>query len=239
MLELAKNNQRIYLTPEDGVFAQKADKDTPNAVKVTYLDKRTKQEVTKYRIEYQSVEGLILNIKYRQTEYGDYYNVEFDDAVVSFKVGSPYFNSFVEKILNANIAEPVRLEAYDYIPKGKVKSKRGIGIVQKGEKLFAKFFNEKPKDYPLVNDEQAAEMGRSYWKGYYLLLDFFYKKQMDALIDSKFGSTFKKPEIEEVAFEDMAKPVKKSTKKAYDGSDLPPAVEPEGPLPWEVDASQA
>lgn len=143
------------------MFAIKSDKTDPEAEPRTYIDPKTKQEVTVYEKRVPYIDGYIVGLEVDTTgEYGSQLKITLRDAgVPDYTVPIPLNKSYgvkvAETIPNIKIAEKVTLTAYgDFSIDGK-EVKAGISVRQ-GEEKIGSYFNVKEGDKWVTKDNYPA-----------------------------------------------------------------------------------
>lgn len=183
--------RKPYLSIIDGVFKEKVDKDTPGAVRRDY-ETPAGDKGTKYELEYDTWSGIVLSLVVRDTPYGDVFNMEFEDAVLSINTSHRMFNSIMEKLPNADLTKEITLKPYDF-KDDHDKRVSGVNIfqgdmndpasklasyyverVEKTDEKTGKKFNayQYVKGYP--EPDPNAPKNKNYWKKHFLnVQDFF------------------------------------------------------------------
>lgn len=155
-----------YLRIIGGEIVKTVEEGTPEAVLRKYeLKDGTKGE--KWEIHYQNWEGVIVNVSFKEGDYGEQCIIVFPDAVLTIPTNGRYFQDFACKVFNADLSKPVKLHPFDMeVEKGR---KSGISVQQNGEKLKNFFYDYDTKKslngFPEVNKEKAVK--KTYWKIYF------------------------------------------------------------------------
>lgn len=178
-------SSRIYLNVVQGALRQTVEEGEEGAKKRTYEKKDgTTKDI--WEIVYRSWEGTIQRISLKDTDFGQFINIDFPDARVSFNVDSRYFADFVKKIMGADFSKEFKLSPYNFESEGK--RVVGISIEQEGEKLKNYFYNDVDKVYcngfPIPNEAEKNKSG--YWKTFfgYTVKNFL----LDQLAALRFGN---------------------------------------------------
>lgn len=116
-----------------GKFAEKATKETPNAVQ-----RKNKKNEDVYELLYDKINGKVQDIVIEDTDFGSQLrfglNDGFETCIISIPCESKFFRHFIQKIENADLTKEVELCPYSFQGKdGKQVS--GMNIYQSGQKL--------------------------------------------------------------------------------------------------------
>lgn len=128
------------------VIAKRCTKDAPGARIVTKADGMPaldKEGNNVYRLEFDYIEGRIVKLEKRTSDYGDFLDVMIHDDEVymlSLGRGDRYWGDFMQRLLNVDPSKPVRLTPYNIEDDGKYN--QGISMVQNGQKVTRKWTKE-------------------------------------------------------------------------------------------------
>jgi len=173
------SSNKKYYSIFQGKFARKVEKGTEGAVtRMTKPVTGTPKEV--YELYFDDIGGKIINIEIETTDkMGKQYKVTLYDVgeelVVTMPVKSGFGDKLMDKILNVNLKEDVKIVAYDFVAKDTGKKRQGINIFQGSEfkdKIDTFFSKENPKGRPQKTDDID-------WEEYNILLRKFYAKVLE------------------------------------------------------------
>ncbi|HNC91441.1 MAG TPA: hypothetical protein PL000_21120 [Anaerolineales bacterium] len=176
---------KTYLSIVDGKFRQTVGKGSnrPEGIPEKAVRRDWKApdgtEGTKWEMVYNAVDGTIVDMYIKDSEYGKFLNVEFDGGeVIQMHTDHRYFGDFVKKIASCDINKPVFVIPYDFEdPKNQDKRIVGVKIVQTGhgwEKDSAPDFFydfEKKKNingFPKSGHTKEKPYDKDDWKEYFL-----------------------------------------------------------------------
>lgn len=153
-----------YLRIVGGNIVQTVDKTTDKA-RLREYELSDGTQGSKWELVFMNWEGLIHNIEFKESKYGDMCNIEFSDAILSLNTSSKYFQDLAQRLPFADITKPILFHPYD-IEDGD-KRNTGVSVQQNGEK-FKNFYwdgKEKSHGFPEVDASQIEKKG--YWKMYF------------------------------------------------------------------------
>lgn len=148
---------------------------------------------TKYEYIYESVSGKITNIAFVDTDFGTLLQVTLsdfpnEDEILSMSTSQPYGEDFMKKLPNINLAEEVTIRPYSFIPDGKDKERRGVTVMQHGNKLTNFFYDVEAKKevhgFPTPDGDTKSFKGDD-WKIYFLQVRKFLTKYTQEHFASK------------------------------------------------------
>lgn len=130
----------IYVNIAFGRIRMKASKDDPKAV-----ERKNKSGESSWGIEYQSISGVLDDVKFRtHEEYGNSWNVFIKDGTDNYCLqiseDSRFGVDFLKKLPNLHRGEPYKFTPYDY-EKDK-KRKIGLSIVDGGNNKVQSFYEK-------------------------------------------------------------------------------------------------
>jgi hypothetical protein len=197
-------NAKPYLSLIQGTLRQKVDADTQGAKKRDW-ETPSGEKGSKWELIYTAWEGIVKDIYIKDTEYGKFLNVEFDDAILSIGTESRYFNDFVQKLASADITKPITVKPYDF-EADNGKRQIGINIFQDGKKLKNYFWDEEKKQakegYPTPEGD-TKNFDKDDWKMHFIKVRKFLEAYAQGLALKIPKETTKEdiPVIEEPATE--------------------------------------
>lgn len=158
-----KNNRPKvgYLKIVEGSFRQEVDPGTAGSSMRENVNKRIVHEMV-----YDTLEGTITAVEVKEhEEYGYQLAIHVSDEKEVFKLEFPlasnHADNFLNKSGNIDFSKPVEIKPYDFIPKGEEKRKRGLVILQKGEKVENCWTKENPGKVPEL--EKKKVKGKEVW----------------------------------------------------------------------------
>ena len=148
--------KKKYLTIYQGKIVQRADVNTPNAVKRT-----NKNGEDVYELIFESFSAEIKDIYVEDTEWGEQCRVLLsdmgDEYVLNFPTDGSNFDSFAKKSPNVKPNVYYTIKPYDFTPEG---GKRQVGVNlfydsdKKVETAFTKDNNGGMPDFPKDKDKR-------------------------------------------------------------------------------------
>jgi len=104
------------------------------------------------------------------------------DIVLCLNMASNYADDFMKKLPNIDLQQAVELSPYSF-EDDKGKTRKGISIVQNGEKVKNFFYDEEKKKacngYPEVKKTEAAKWDSDDWKTFFIGARKFLVKHME------------------------------------------------------------
>lgn len=205
--EMMTSSKKPYLKIIQGKVVLPSKEGEENAVKRDYEDNDGNPR-HKWEIPYLNWTGVIKAIRFKDSDYGEMCNVEFEDSYLQMNTSGRYFQDFACKIFNVDLSKPVTLHPYDMEVDGKKKT--GISLQQDGQKLKNYFYDPVEKKnlhgFPDVDQEKAKAKKKTYWKVYFTELTEFLVEKVKEL---KFAEQAPKTltEAAEEAFAPEADPL--------------------------------
>jgi hypothetical protein len=185
-----------FLNIIQGTIRQKVDQDTPGAKRREY-ETPAGAKGTKYEIIYQAWSGVVQGLNIRPTEFGEFLNIVFEDAILSIGLDSRYFSDFVKKFASADLHEEITIKPYDFEPE-EGKRKTGLLVVQNGEKLTDYFYDFDTKEYKHGFPEPEGDVkkySKDDWKIYFIKVKKFLKEYVEKM---EINSIKKDEEVQEL-----------------------------------------
>lgn len=153
------DTKKNYYNVNGFMFTKRAADGQEGAVmrKITKRDGSVKEV---WEFLFKELNGNIVNIDVKDTDWGKQYEITLDDVgetmCLQVNVESGYGDTFAARLPNVDPDKPVQLLPYSFIPEGETRKKEGINIFQYGTKVLPFFTKEKPGDMPSVSKLQAA-----------------------------------------------------------------------------------
>lgn len=197
-LNLFSGSGKKYIYIIGGKLCEKVDEGTPGSRKREH-EKSDKSIVVKYEIEYKSCDGVIKYIDFKDTDFGQQCNVEFEDFVLTLDTSSRYFIDFAKKLPSINIEKPVEIAPYDWEPEPGRRS-TGLNIIQDHKKAKSFYWDEIEKKpchnlpVPIGNTEIYKSDD---WKVFYINLKKFLVSEVQSMGMSKAVKREKEEQSEE------------------------------------------
>ncbi len=177
----------------EGGFVQPVEQGHPQAVERHWEVNGNKG--TAYEIPWESWSGKIVDISFRDSEFGKTCSVELEDAVIYLKTKSKYFRSLAERVKSCDLSKEIYFRPYDF-ESDDGKRLTGISVQQGGEKKQSYYFDydkrETVNGMPQPEEDKKGEEG--YWAYYFAQVSSFLVKELE-------GLEFAKPK--EVTIEDL------------------------------------
>jgi len=173
-MTLIKNssNKKYVTILGDGSIRQKVEEGTENAVKRDYELKDGTKGV-KYELVYDSLEGHINRISFKDGKYGKMLEVSIDDTTLSTNVESNFGTDLMKKLPAIKRELDVSLVPYSFKADGK--TRKGVTVYQNGEKINSFFHNEDKSSrngFPEVDETKSKNTDETkrkrYWRDYFL-----------------------------------------------------------------------
>jgi len=177
------DNNKKFLRIVGGNLVESSDEKNPESVR-REVEKDGVKKIY-YDLVYKNVSGKLQKIRLREARFGDkkveYLDVIFEDEIISLNTQSKFFQSFMQKIPNADLKEKLMLYPFDF--KGKQgKQVKGLGLSQASGKLKNFYYDEETKQtingFPEPEGEPKAYTGDD-WKLYFLLVTKFLKNKVE------------------------------------------------------------
>ena len=162
--------RRTYLSIVGGMIRQNVGEGFPNAVKRDYELKNGTKGV-KWELVFNEWTGHIVSLNTKETEFGIFLNIEFDDAILSIGTESKYFSDFVRKLASVkDLSVPITIKPFDF-EDDKGKRFTGVSVFANGEKMENYFYDATTKqnihDYPTPTEEERKTWNKQDWKHYF------------------------------------------------------------------------
>lgn len=158
---LGTENKGIYLNTYKGKIVRKVDSKTEGA-----HERINKNGDVVHELQYDFVEGLLIDIKMREHEkYGRSWQFVFDDNGVIFNLNVPlsggYAYGFYKRLPNIDFTRSMKLKGYSFDDDGTIKS--GFTVEQGGTKVDLYYSKETPHDMPDLEEVYDEKMGKNTW----------------------------------------------------------------------------
>lgn len=162
--------RRTYLSIVGGLIRQNVGEGFKNAVKREYELKNGTKGV-KWELVFNEWTGHIVSLTTKETEFGVFLNIEFDDAVLSIGTESKYFSDFVRKLASVkDLSLPVTVKPFDF-EDDKGKRLTGVTVLSDGVKMENFFYDPIAKknihDYPTPTEEERKTWNKQDWRHYF------------------------------------------------------------------------
>lgn len=162
-----KNNEErgstIYLSVVGGKISQKVTKETVGAV-----ERVNKNNVTVYEQHFNAIEGVLENIKFKQSnkpDIGDSYDVTFRDVDQLYNLNLPISgritNGLLGRLPNIDLSSKIEFRVFNITDKETGKEKQFSSVYQNGEKVLPAFTKEVPNGLPPM--ELKKVKGKDVW----------------------------------------------------------------------------
>lgn len=181
------NSKKPYLRIVGGNLCQKVDKST-NGARFREYELPGGGSGSKWELVYVNWTGVIENITFKDSDYGETCTIELGDAFIVLNTASRYFQDFACRLFSGDIKKPFLFHPYDMEADGRQKT--GISLQQDGEKLQNYFYNGTKNLHGFPEPDEARKVKKSYWK-------IFFAEVAEFLIAKIEKLEFEKPEIEE------------------------------------------
>ncbi len=175
-------NTKPFIGIVGGNIVQKVDKDTEGARHREYEVDGTKGE--KWELVFMNWKGIIQNIEFEETDYGQVCKIDLGDAILCLNTSSRYFTDFACKIFSADLTHELLFHPYS-IAKEEGKKKQGISLQQNNLKLSNFFYDADTKkyhdDFPEVDEQKKLKLKKNYWKTYFAEVEAFLVEKLQQL----------------------------------------------------------
>lgn len=142
---IQQNSAVVYLTISDGKLCRRFTNPTDNTVTRTTKENRIVHEEF-----YRSWQGVITDVRTRESDYGKEWNVTIDDgkekAILSFKYSSGYASSFLKALPNVDLSKEVTITPSVQEVDGKKRT--NIFINQEGRAVKWYYTKDNPNGCP-------------------------------------------------------------------------------------------
>jgi len=222
-LEQKDNHTYINVLASTGDFRMVVDENTEGA-KLRKYETSDGKKGEKWELAYKSIGGIIKNIEFFDGDYGrnlfltfDFQNGE-EDVVVSLGTNTPFGEDVLKKFPNIDFSEEVKLSPYSFEDENG-KLRRGISIVQDGEKILGAFYDPEKKKNLLGFPEpegDTSEYDKEDWIMYFTIARKFLVKYAEKNIPKWIQVVENEKDTEEDVEEEVEEktPKKKTAKKA-------------------------
>jgi hypothetical protein len=128
-----------FFNVSEYVFTERVQSTTPGAI-----TKKDKNENTFYELHFRDVSGLLASVTEKDDQYGKKFNFEIIDGeetiIVQLWKESSYADTFISKLPNIDLSQPIKLIPYSFTPEnGTGGKKQGITVMQNGIKINTAF----------------------------------------------------------------------------------------------------
>lgn len=180
-----------YLSIIDGSLRRTVTEGTPGAVKRDYEASNGDKGV-KYELEYSSVVGKIVGVAFRDGNFGKSIGIVLESPEGKFKVDigveQAYGEDIMKKLPAIDLSKEVELAPYNFTDDGG-KKRRGVTILQDGNKLTNFFFDKETKTelhgFPKP-DGDTKKYDKDDWKLHFMKVRKFLVNYITDNIASKF-----------------------------------------------------
>jgi hypothetical protein len=154
----------------DGSIRVKVDENTPGAVKREYETPDGKTGI-KWEKVYQSLSGVINSLEFKDTDYGQFMNLEVDGIVLSLNTEGSFAQDLMKKLPSVNLDEEIKITPYSFTGESG-KNLKGVTIMQGGLKIKSHFWDEENKKVlnglPTVSKEASQNYQKYDWKIFFI-----------------------------------------------------------------------
>lgn len=172
----------VSVLSSDATLRKVVPEGTVGAVTREYEDSKGNKG-TKIEMIYESMNGIIKNIKFVDTDFGRLIQVTLldfpTDEVLSLSTSSPFGKDFMKKLPNIDLSKDVSIRPYSFIPEGKAKKSTGLSITQCHEKVRNAFYDPETKQtlkgFP-VPEGDTKKYTNDDWKIHFLQVRKFLVK---------------------------------------------------------------
>ncbi len=179
MLNPAKEEAIYASILADGLIHVSVPEGTEGAKKREYETSDGKVG-TKWELLYKDVSGLLTKINFREGDYGKSLQLTIQDGdempvVLSLPTSSNYGEDAMKKLINIDLAKPVKIAPYSFTDdKGKIK--KGVTIYQDEVKLTNYFYDIETKQnlhgFPEPK-KLKKPLSKEQWKMYFMEAQMF------------------------------------------------------------------
>lgn len=171
----SSEHHTTFLRVVQGKLRQSVEASTPGAVYRT--GKTPKGDIfEKNELVYNGWSGVVRDITFKDSEYGENCLIAFDDAIIALPTERREFSDFIKKFASADRTKEISISPYDFVTdEGKRKS--GLTLSQSGQKLpdyFTTWTNGKAtsrEGFPVPE----AENDKDSWKIYFIQVKKYLK----------------------------------------------------------------
>lgn len=168
-----------------GKFRKQTTESDPEAVKREYETSDGKKGV-KFELVFDSVEGVIENIEFVDTDYGKTMHIFIGGVKVSLGTDGRYFGDIIKRLSGADLTKTVKLVPYDFETDGKRLT--GVSVQQGGEKLKNYFYDGKNNlhGFPEMTESNPDSDD---WKAYFIQVKKFLIKYVQNNFEFKASAS--------------------------------------------------
>ncbi len=170
-LQNTRENKTFASILADGKFHVTVTQDTEGAV-LRKWKLKDGTEGEKWELVYDTLEGIITSIYFRDGDYGNQLHIVIEGVDLSMGVDSNFATDFMRKLPSVKIEENVTLKGYSFEDKETKKPKRGITVLQNEEKIQNYFYDADKKkalhDFPSFTATEAKKFDTDDWKMHFM-----------------------------------------------------------------------
>ncbi len=172
-LEKTHKDTFVSILSSDATFRLVVPEGTEGAVKREYEDSKGNKGV-KHELVFDKMTGKITKVAFAETDFGKLLHLtitdEKGDMVLSVSTSQNYGEDLMKKLPNLDLEQDVVLSPYSFTDdKGKLR--KGVSVVQNGEKIKNFFYDEKTEKvthgYPSPKGD-TKKYSKDKWKIYFL-----------------------------------------------------------------------
>ena len=182
-LEKIKSS-KPYVTIIDGTLKQKVTKETEGA-ELREWELKDGTKGSKWELSYQSISGLICDLRLKEGEYGQTLEVDFGDAILSMNTESRYFGDFVKKLIKVDVDKEISVSPFDFVG-DKGKPIKGVTIYNDGVKML-NYYWDATEGKPCNNMPQpvgdTSKFDNDDWKVYFIGVKKFLIEELKTVMD--------------------------------------------------------
>ncbi len=168
-----KSHKTFASVISDGSIRVQVEENTPGAVKRDY-ELKSGEKGVKFEMVYKSLSGFITSINFKDTDFGQFLNIEVDEIVLSLNTDGNFAQDLMKKLPKINLGQEVKLAPYSLVTDSG-KNLKGITVYQNNEKITSAFWNgEKTiNGMPVVKKEDGEKYKKDDWKIFFITVKKF------------------------------------------------------------------
>lgn len=172
-LEKINKDTFVSILSSDATFRLVVPEGTPDSIKREYEDSTGKKGV-KNELVFNKMTGKITNVAFAETNFGKLLQLTITDEkgpiILSVSTAQNYGEDLMKKLPNLDLSQDVELAPYSFTDE-RGKSRKGVSVVQNGNKIKNFFYNEETKEningFPSPKGD-TKKYSKDKWKIYFL-----------------------------------------------------------------------
>lgn len=165
--EKSESNKTFATIISDGSIRVRVEEGTQGAVQREYETADGKKGL-KFEKVYKSINGKIESIKFKDTDFGQFIDIEIDDVILSLNTNGSFATDLMKKLPKVDLTKEVDLYPYSFLGDNG-KNMKGITVRQDGEKVTSHFWDgEKSTNGIPEMEKNDRKISKDEWKIFFL-----------------------------------------------------------------------